>query len=156
MILSYTLPQSALVIVTPVDPTVLGGEDIALLATTSPNSETPPTRPTLDVTPAGKWATVSGPQAGRQSVLREMGANPGDFVRRPAWGFGARGLLFKGATPSVRDQMISRAKARLAVNPRVKKTIEVSGAIPPTGVQLTVRCLTSDGRLDLANQVITP
>lgn len=156
MILSYTLPQPAFVVVTPVDPTVLGGEDIALLASGASSSTAPPTRPTLDVTPAGKWASVSGAQAGRQSVLREMGANQGEFVRRQNWGFNVKALLFKGATPAVRDQAVSRAKSRLAANPRIKKTIEVSGQLPPTGLQLTVRCLTTDGRVDLTNQVISP
>lgn len=138
--ISYTVPQDPIT-VAPADPTNLGGEDIAL---------------PLDVTPAGDWVIVTGRDAGRQSILREFGANPKTFVRRPEWGVGLTGLLFKGATAQTRDQAISQSRARLNANPRVRRTLEVSGRLPSTGLALTIRVDTVDGRIDLVDRTFKP
>jgi hypothetical protein len=143
-LLNYLIPQPALVIVAPIDPTSLGGEDISILDGD------------FDVTPNGDWATVRGKDAGRQSILRESVANPGEFVRRPDWGVGLSGTQFKGATAQVRDEAVSRQKTRLAANPRVRRTISVTGQLASTGLRMTVVADTVDGRLDLPGLVFKP
>ncbi len=140
MSLSYTVPQNEITVAA-ADPNNLGGEDIAL---------------PLDVTPAGDWAVVTGRDAGRQSILREFGSNPKEFVRRPEWGVGLKGLLFKGATSQVRDQAISQGKTRLNANPRVRRVLEVSGRLPATGLAMTIRVDTVDGRVDVVDRTFKP
>ncbi len=141
MSLSYTIPQPDVVTVAAVDPMDLGGEDIALI-----NGE-------LVVTPAGDWATVRGIDAARQSVLRELPASPGVFIRRPQWGGGLAGRLFKGATSAVKDESISTVKTRLRANPRITNVREVSGSIPETGLKITIRVDALGGPLNI-DQVI--
>ncbi len=124
-----------------VDPRDLGGEDISLADGT------------LGVTPHGDWTSLTGVDAARQSVVRELPASPGSFAQRPEWGGGLSGLLFKGATSSVRDQAVSKARARLKANPRIRRVLEVSATLPQTGVKMTVRADSVGGPLDLVDKV---
>lgn len=100
--------------------------------------------------------TVTGRDAARQSVVRELPANSGSFPRRPEWGGGLSGMLFKGATPAVRDRMHSRAKSRLFANPRIVKVHEVSTAVGIDGVTLTVRCDALGGFIDETTLIRPP
>lgn len=129
----------------PVEPTDLElvGEDISLT-----NGE-------MSETDHGDIAVVTGLQAAKQSVVREMVANPGSFPRRPEWGAGLSGLLFKGLTSSTKDRAQSRARARLLVNPRIVKVSQVSATTEDTGLKLTVRCDAFGGPID-PTMVIKP
>jgi phage baseplate assembly protein W len=102
----------------------------------------------MSETAHGDLATVRGVDAAKQSINRELPASPGSFPRRPLWGGGLAGLQFKNATPATKDRAITRSRARLLVNPRVKRIEEVSGIIADTGIVLTVRVDTISGRLD--------
>lgn len=114
----------------PVEPSDLElvGEDISL------------TNGQMEETDNGDIAVVTGMRAAQQSVIREMVHNPGSFPRRPEWGAGLSGLLFKGMTSSTKDRAQSRARARLLVNPRIVKVNEVVAANDDNGLKLTVRC----------------
>jgi phage baseplate assembly protein W len=102
----------------------------------------------MSVTDHGDLAVVSGPKLAKQSVLRELINNPGSFPRRPQWGSGLPGLLFKGATQAVRDRITTRARARMLANPRVKRINEISTTVEETGVRLNVRVETLGGTLE--------
>lgn len=110
MPLVFTAPQVAFDPAPPIDPHDLAGEDIALATS-------------FDATPAGDWRTVAGVAAARQSVLREAAANPGAFVRRPDWGFGYPAALLRGATRTLRDDLLARTRRRLAANPRITRVV---------------------------------
>lgn len=100
-------------------------------------------------TKSGDIATVSGTQAARQSVIRELPANPGSLPRRQDWGGGLEGMLMKGSTSATRDRMVSRARARLLVNPRIVKVHEVNAVIDDDGITtLNVRADTISGFID--------
>lgn len=142
MPLLYLVPQATVATVAAVDPADLGGEDISLAGGT------------LGVTPHGDWITVRGADATRQSIVREFPATPNSFVHRSEWGVGLNALLFKSTTSSTRDQAITNAKRRLAANPRVKKTREVSATMPSRGLAMTIRVdAVGGGALDLIDQV---
>lgn len=130
----------------PVEPTDLElvGEDISLV-----NGE-------MTETDHGDIAVVTGLKAAQQSVIRECVANPGSFPRRPNWGAGLSGLLFKGLTSSTRDRAQSRARARILANPRIVKVHEVSTSVEDKGLKLTVRCDAFGGPVQLTTVVKPP
>lgn len=111
----------------------------------------------LDVTPAGDWATVRGVDAAKQSVIREFVHNPGSLPYRPEWGIGLQGLLFKGQTPSVKDEIVSRGKARLRVNPRILRVTTLSADTDDDGnLAVSLAADAIGGRLSLSDEVIKP
>ena len=72
---------------------------------------------------AGDWRTISGADAAEQSVRREASANTGALLRRPAWGMGVTQALFQSATKTVGDNIITRVRNRMQLNPRVGRFI---------------------------------
>ena len=92
--------------------------------------------------------TVVGRDAARQSIIRELPANPGSFARRPEWGAGLAGEIFRSSTISQRDRMVSRARARLHANPRVLATRDVSARAMADGTEVSVRVDVPGGRID--------
>ena len=130
----------------PVEPSDLElvGEDISLT-----NGE-------MTVTDHGDIAVVTSLKAAQQSVIREVIANPGSFPRRPEWGAGLSGLLFKGVTSSTRDRAQSRARARILKNPRIVRVNEVSTSIQDSGLKLTVRCDAFGGPVQVTTLIKPP
>jgi len=96
----------------------------------------------------GDIACVTGVACAKQSVIRELPANPGSFPRRPEWGGGLSGMLFKGATQAVRDRIQSRARTRLLANRRIFKVHEVITTIEDGFLQLIVRCDSLGGYIE--------
>lgn len=129
------LVQDAPIVVSDADPSIIGGEDIGLRDVD------------FTETDAGDWGVVSGVQAARQSVEREIPASNGSFPRRQKWGGNVGALLFKGATRASRDLAVSQATACLHRNKRIKNVIEVSARPPDTssGTVLTIRADSVDG-----------
>lgn len=121
----------------------VGGEDIALDGGD------------LSVNANGDFATVTGVAVARQSILREIPANPGSFARRPEWGGGLSALLLKGSTVANRDRAESRTRGRLLANIRVSRVNAVSAIATDDGMRLTVDVDVPFGRL-IAEQVVKP
>lgn len=127
MSFSFTLLSDGLNTTREFDDLEIEGEDIALNGGF------------FTETPHGDLAVVTREAAARQSVIREMPANPGSFARRPQWGAGLSGLIFKGMTPNTRERAVSRARARLLANPRISRVNDVSTTVETR----------DDGRADL-------
>lgn len=122
----------------------IGGEDISLVGGD------------MTETPSGDLGTVVGPAAARQSIVRELPANPNSFPRRPSWGGGLSGLLFKGASVANRERAESRARARCLANPRVTRVNSVTSVIESTsGIRVDVDVSTPGGRIS-ASAVVKP
>jgi phage baseplate assembly protein W len=100
--------------------------------------------------------TVVGKNAARQSIIRELPANPGSFARRPEWGAGLSAEVLKSATVAQRDRMISRSKARLHANPRVIATRDVSARAIEDGTELNVRVDVAGGHIDTQLVIKSP
>jgi phage baseplate assembly protein W len=99
-------------------------------------------------TDAGDLAVVLGVATTIQSIEREIPANPGSFPRRPEWGGGLNGMLFKGASLANRDRITTRALARLHANPRVQKVDEVSTTVDLDGTAVTIRAQSISGFIE--------
>jgi phage baseplate assembly protein W len=130
MPLIYTPTQRLLDPPPPIDPTDLAGEDIALV------------RGELTLTPSGDWQTSTAVLAAKQSIEREASANPGSFARRPDWGLGLPASIFKSSTTTLRDELTSRARRRIRLNPRVTRLVNVtiSPLTSAQGLTLDVSC----------------
>ena len=101
-------------------------------------------------------STVSGRACAQQSAIRETIANPGSFPRRPQWGAGVMGLLFKGNSVTTRDRIQSRTRARLLVNPRITKLHEVEVTSQDDGTRVFIRADAVGGRLEISTVIKPP
>lgn len=101
-------------------------------------------------------ATVSGVACARQSIIRELPANPGSLPRRPQWGGGLSGMLLKNNTEANRDRAVSRSRDRLQANPRVTKINEISATAESTGIRINIRADVVGGPLSTTFVVKPP
>jgi phage baseplate assembly protein W len=106
--------------------------------------------------PQNDFMTVVGRDAARQSIIRELPANPGSFARRQDWGAGLSAEVFKSSTVARRDRMVSRSRARLHANPRVLATRDVSANAIDDGTEIFVSVDVAGGRLDAQLVIKTP
>lgn len=77
-------------------------------------------------TAAGDWALVRGREALRQSLLRRLITNPGEWQTKPEYGVGARQYVKAKNTSSVRAELESRIRSQFARDPRVHSVDIVS------------------------------
>lgn len=101
------------------------------------------------ITADGDWASVSGPEALRQSLQRRLITNPGEWQTKPEYGCGARQYVKAKNTSSVRAELESRIRSNFARDPRVHSVDIVSifpldDGAPGLKVSITV---TPRGRL---------
>lgn len=68
---------------------------------------------------AGDWTIVRGREALRQSLLRRLITNPGDWQTKPDYGVGARQYVKAKNTSSVRAELESRIRSQFAKDVRV-------------------------------------
>jgi phage baseplate assembly protein W len=141
---TFTLTVDPRVTPPSITPTDVAGEDISLLGGD------------YDTTASGDIATISGVNCAKQSAIRETVANPGSFARRPQWGAGVPGLMFKGQTVANRDRIVSRTRGRLLANPRVTRVNNVSTQINEDGaLVLAIDCDVVGGPMS-AETVVRP
>jgi phage baseplate assembly protein W len=78
------------------------------------------------VDPAGDWKLCGGREALRQSLVRALSSNPGDWKTNRRYGAGIRALLRSKATSGNRELMRTRARACCLADVRVGSVQEVS------------------------------
>jgi phage baseplate assembly protein W len=74
----------------------------------------------------GDYLVVEGVAAAKQSMLNEARTTPGELVSVPEYGMGLSALVYLSASRSNRDEAANRVRERLAANPRIERTDEVS------------------------------
>lgn len=100
-------------------------------------------------TAAGDWATATGREALRQSLVRRFITNPGEWQTKPAYGAGLRQYVKAKNTASVRAEIESRIRQQCALDQRVHSVdlVTVSGLDDGSpGLQIAV-LVTPRGRL---------
>lgn len=94
-----------------------------------------------EVTAAGDWAIVEGRAALRQSIIRRIITNPGEWATKPDYGVGAR-LFVKGKnTRAARQALEERIRGQLAQEARVESVDDVVIDTLPgsdAGIRITV------------------
>lgn len=135
--LSFTVTEDARVHPAKLNPVEdIAGEDISVA------------QGVFAVSAHGDLCVVRGVDCARQSVIRELPANPGSFARRPAWGAGLQSMIFKNQSGAQRDRAVSQCRARLIANPRIVATREVTAEINDVGLIVSVRADAYGGLLD--------
>ena len=103
----------------------------------------------LLLTPGGDWQVVRGREALRQSLLRRIITNPGEWATLPDFGVGAR-LFVKGKnTQARRDELANRIRAQFLSDPRVESVAQiVVEALPDNfGIKISVE-IVAKGKLE--------
>lgn len=77
------------------------------------------------VTAAGDWATVEGYEALRQSLIRRLITNPGEWRTLPEFGVGARQYVKQRDTRSTRDELAERIRAQFMRDDRVEAVAQI-------------------------------
>ena len=100
-------------------------------------------------TASGDWAVARGREALRQSLLRRLITNPGDWQTKPNYGVGARQYVKAKNTRSARAELESRIRAQFALDVRVH-SVDIVTITPlddgSPGVKISV-LVTPRGRL---------
>lgn len=97
------------------------------------------------VSPAGDYQAITGVEALRQSLIRRIITNPGEWKTLPNFGVGARQYVKAKNTQAVRDELAQRVKAQCSADPRVEKVSQViieqlsEGAGLKINVEVTAR-----------------
>ncbi|HUS27619.1 MAG TPA: hypothetical protein VMZ53_03900 [Kofleriaceae bacterium] len=100
-------------------------------------------------TAAGDWVLVRGREALRQSLMRRLITNPGDWQTKPDYGVGARQYVKAKNTRTVRAELESRIRAQFSRDVRVHSVdlvtlTRLDGDKPGIKISVTV---TPRGRL---------
>jgi phage baseplate assembly protein W len=95
------------------------GEDVWLDVSQGEQAE-------LIVTPAGDWQTVTGLAALKQSLLRRIITNPGEWTTKPGYGIGARQYVKAKDTPAMRAELTARVRAQFLADQRVESVDQVA------------------------------
>lgn len=100
-------------------------------------------------TAAGDWAVARGREALRQSLMRRIVTNPGDWQTKPDYGVGARQYVKAKNTSTKRAELESRIRSQFARDVRVHSVdivtiAELDDGSPGVKISVTV---TPRGRL---------
>lgn len=100
-------------------------------------------------TAAGDWALARGREALRQSLLRRLVTNPGEWQTKPDYGVGARQYVKAKNTSTARAELESRIRTQFARDPRVH-SVQLVTLTPlddgTPGVKISIQ-VTPRGRL---------
>jgi phage baseplate assembly protein W len=106
-----------------------------------------------EVTPAGDWKMAEGKEALRQSIIRRIITNPGEWQTLPDFGAGARLFLKARNTRATREELKARIKAQVQSDPRVDSVEQIVIEEITDGFKIKVQIL-AKGR-SLGNEPMT-
>lgn len=104
--------------------------------------------PDYVVTAAGDWARATGLEALRQSLLRRLITNPGEWQTVPDYGVGAQQFVKRQLTPAVLAELEGRIRSQFMRDDRVEsvQTVGVESLDGIEGIKITV-FIVAAGRL---------
>lgn len=93
-----------------------------------------PTAADRFVTPRGDWKLCAGEVALRQSLLRRLVTNPGEWKTKPGYGVGARMYVKARNTRANRDELAGRIASQFLEDERVVRVDQVVVDLSAAGV----------------------
>jgi phage baseplate assembly protein W len=96
--------------------------------------------PDYVVTASGDWAVARGLEALRQSLLRRLITNPGEWATVPEFGVGAQQFVKRPITPAVIAELEGRIRSQFMRDDRVEsvQTVRVENLTDIEGIKITV------------------
>lgn len=95
--------------------------------------------PDYVVNSAGDWTLATGLEALRQSLLRRLLTNPGEWKTKPKYGVGARQYVKAKNTAANRAELEARIRSQFLQDPRVDSIASVTiTALFDGGLQISV------------------
>lgn len=96
----------------------------------------------VEVSGAGDWVVVTGREALRQSIIRRLITDPGEFATLTDYGAGMRLFVKSRDTPAIRQEIEERIRGQLARDRRVAEVSQVVTERTDTGaLQIFVQVL---------------
>jgi phage baseplate assembly protein W len=95
---------------------------------------------------ANDWLTVEGQEALRQSVLRRLCTNPGEWRTRPDYGVGALAMVYEEMTTSRVQLLQSRIRTQLTQDPRIQRVTAAEVARTDAGLLVIAVAIESRGQ----------
>lgn len=111
------------------------------------------TSPNFEVTPAGDWATIAGRECLRQSLIRRLITEPGEWVTNPLYGVGALAFVKARDTKGNRDELERRIRAQFNADPRVQSVDSITLIRGENSLKISVRVIPI-GELDSSRPLI--
>jgi hypothetical protein len=114
--------------------------------------------PNMEVTPSGDWATVAGRECLRQSLIRRLITEPGEWTTNPTYGVGALGFVKARDSAGNRDELERRIRSQFAIDQRVKTVDSVQFIRGENSIKVVVRVtpvaeLDSSASLTISHEV---
>lgn len=109
--------------------------------------------PNMAVTPAGDWATIVGRECLRQSLIRRLITEPGEWTTNPTYGVGALSFVKARDTKGNRDELERLIRAQYAADPRVQSVDSVTLTRGENTLKISVR-VTPIGEIDSARPLV--
>jgi len=97
--------------------------------------------PEYVVTAAGDWALVEGREALKQSLIRRLITDPGEWATLPGYGVGARRFVKARDTQAKRDELAERIRAQFGRDARVERVDSITITALASGDGLRVLVL---------------
>lgn len=97
--------------------------------------------PEYVVTAAGDWALVEGREALKQSLIRRLITDPGEWATLPGYGVGAQQFVKARNTAAKRDELTERIRAQFSRDARVERVDSITITALASGDGLRVLVL---------------
>jgi len=109
--------------------------------------------PNYEVTPAGDWATIAGRECLRQSLIRRLITEPGEWTTNPLYGVGALSFVKARDSNGNRSELERRIRSQYAIDPRVQSVEDVALIRGENSLKIVVRVVPI-GELDSAQLLV--
>lgn len=109
--------------------------------------------PNYEVTAARDWATTQGRECLRQSLIRRLITEPGEWTTNPNYGVGALAFVKARDSKGNRDELERRIRAQFSQDRRVKSVDSVQLIRGENSIKVFVRVIPT-GEIDSAHPLI--
>ena len=109
--------------------------------------------PNMDVTPARDWALIAGRECLRQSLIRRLITEPGEWTTNPSYGVGAIAFVKARDSAGNRDELERRIRAQFTMDARVKSVDSVTLIRGEDSLRVVVRVIPA-GEIGVATPLI--
>lgn len=97
--------------------------------------------PNMEVTAAGDWATIAGRECLRQSLIRRLITEPGEWTTNPTYGVGSPAFVKARDSKGNRDALEARIRSQFVQDPRVDSVDSVKIVRGTNSIRFIIRVI---------------